>query len=196
MGVDTDLFLGAKAGRLLDAEAFRALLVDLIAKRVVTRPCALFEGSFKADSLSMPLDFANMASNRVGKTERGCTLRYKGGESKALLSALAKVAYGRRDVAVYFKGFDLEEPKQKALFKREGWYDADLVVFALKARRSISILDFYGGEEEGEVSLDLRHYLTVTGRRTLDDPGAAKKSPLGKVLSAHFGPLVTATGWA
>lgn len=161
----------------LSQQQFSALAEDLIAKDLVAMPCALLGGSL---SVMYPLADANMAASAI--PEKGVTVYYKGADRISLLKTLKGLLIGHKDVCIWFEGFNWKNPEVSESFGRQGYANADLLLYFLTQPQGLQCYDCFAGNigEEYRIQTCLR----TTGNH---GPWSIKETPLEPLLACHFG---------
>lgn len=177
MSVWMHLLVAPQKPLFLNQERFCALTEDLIARKLVAMPCALLGGSL---SVMHPLGDANIAASAIAEEE--VTLSYKGTDSLSLLKTLRELPIGQRNFCVWFAGFNWENPEISASFSRQGYANADLLLYSLARPQVLQCYDCFSGRIGAE------HRIQTCFRTTGNHgPWDIKETPLEPLLVRHFG---------
>lgn len=125
---------------------------------------------------------ANIAASFSGEKPEALDLYYKGGDRVSLIKTLAEVPYGQVDLCVWFEGFNWQNPSIAESFGRQGYANADLLLYALAQPRPLRCIDCFAGTigEEHTIQVCLR----TAGNR---GPWDIAETPLFPLLARHFG---------
>ncbi len=158
---------------------FCALAADLIDQALVTMLCAILGGAI---SVEYPLAVANVATSFTGEKPEALDIYYKGEDRVSLIKTLAEVPYGQTDLCLWFEGFNWQNPSLAASFGRQGYANADLLLYALAQPRPLRCFDCFAGTlgEEHTIQVCVR----ATGNR---GPWGIAGTPLEALLARHFG---------
>lgn len=107
---------------------------------------------------------------------------YKGEDDISLLKTLREVPFGQSDLCVWFDHFNWKNPTLAESFNQCGYYNADIILYALAQPRPIVCYDLILGEigEEHTVQFCLR----TAGK---SGPWDIAGTPLEPRLQRHFG---------
>ena len=127
MSVWIDLLVAPRRPRLLERNQFRSLAEELLDHALVTMPCAILGGAI---SVEYPLAVANVAASFPGEIPEDLDIYYKGDDRVSLIKTLAEVPYGQSDLCIWFEGFNWQNPSLAESFGRQGYANADLLLYA------------------------------------------------------------------
>ncbi|HEX4208391.1 MAG TPA: hypothetical protein VHZ51_30135, partial [Ktedonobacteraceae bacterium] len=127
-----------------------------------------------------PLADANIAASAI--PEEGVAIYYQGADSISLLKTLMELPIGHRNFCVWFEGFNWKNPGISESFGRQGYANADLLLYSLSQPQGLQCYDCFSGSigEEHRIQTCLR----TTGNR---GPWGIKETPLEPLLARHFG---------
>jgi hypothetical protein len=179
MGVWMHLYVAPADSRQLSHREFEELIRDLVSAPLVHFPATLFIGDIDLH----PLGAANRAY-RAGNDE--IPAAYHGADKDALLQALRGAPYHEQDLCIHFESLNTKDnPDLRASFEEYGFYNADVVVYALSCPRRQYIANLVEGSY---VERMLQDFFTTTGK---SGPWKIAGTALEPSLARHLGPKLS-----